>query len=103
VCWQFFFIPILLLAGTSYSWMDIPPGHEATLDSKRAYAQFIGSSFARLIFFSSGSLRPYSCGVFRAQDKDGNPLFTFWMRVCRSWQPAGCLPFVSRLAAVDWI
>src|SRR5436853_4134373 len=29
------FIPILLLRRHLYSWMDIPPGQEATLDSKR--------------------------------------------------------------------
>src|ERR1043166_7085963 len=34
------FIPILLLRRHLYSWMDIPPGHEANLDSKRAYLNF---------------------------------------------------------------
>ena len=34
------FIPILLLRRHLYSWMDIPPGHEVTLDSKRAYLNF---------------------------------------------------------------
>jgi hypothetical protein len=32
-----FFIPILLLRHHLYEWMNIPPGHEANLDSKRAY------------------------------------------------------------------
>src|SRR5213595_4087538 len=32
-----FFVPILLLRHHLYSWMDIPPGAEASLDSHRAY------------------------------------------------------------------
>src|ERR1051326_242442 len=32
-----FFISTMLRGRHLYSWMDIPPGHEATLDSKRAY------------------------------------------------------------------
>src|ERR1700682_5874041 len=31
------FVPILLLRHHLYEWMNIPPGHEASLDSKRAY------------------------------------------------------------------
>src|SRR5213083_2739440 len=44
------FIPILLLRRHLYSWMDIPPGHEASLDSKRAYLNF-HSFFIRTIIF----------------------------------------------------
>jgi len=32
-----FFLPILFLRHHLYEWMNIPPGKEATLDSKRAY------------------------------------------------------------------
>src|ERR1700737_4963797 len=32
-----FFVPILLLRHHLYEWMNIPPGKEATLDSKRPY------------------------------------------------------------------
>src|SRR5882762_11379270 len=31
------FIPVLLLRHQLYEWMDIPPGHDPILDSKRAY------------------------------------------------------------------
>src|SRR5436309_8238328 len=34
------FVPILLLRHHLYAWMDIPRGHEAALDSKRAYLNF---------------------------------------------------------------
>src|SRR5438477_13195732 len=46
------FIPILLLRRHLYSWMDIPPGHEATLDSKRAYLNFHWFFIRTIIFFS---------------------------------------------------
>ena len=49
------FIPILLLRHHLYSWMDIPPGHEANLDSKRAYLNFPWFLFARSSFLVSGS------------------------------------------------
>src|SRR5438105_15315969 len=45
-----FFVPILLLRHHLYSWMDIPPGHEANLDSKRAYLNF-GLFLIRPILF----------------------------------------------------
>jgi len=35
-----FFIPILLLRHHLYAWMDIPPGAEHALDTKRAYLNF---------------------------------------------------------------
>src|SRR2546421_9540012 len=76
-----FFIPILLLRRHLYSWMDIPPGHEATLDSKRAYLNLHWFLIRAIIFFvfwiiASQLLRRFSA----RQDKDGNPLFTIWMR-----------------------
>src|SRR5207244_8308844 len=53
------FIPILLLRRHLYSWMDIPPGHEATLDSKRAYLNlhwFLIRAVVFLVFFFCASL-----------------------------------------------
>jgi hypothetical protein len=97
------FIPILLLRHHLYSWMDIPPGHEAALDSKRGYLNldfFIIRAIAFLCFFVIAALllRRYSV----RQDKDGNPLFTIWMRrVSFVSLPlfALCLTF----GAIDWL
>src|SRR5213595_2921530 len=68
------FVPILLLRHHLYSWMDIPPGHEANLDSKRAYLNwnfFLGRAVFFFGFFILASffLRRFSV----EQDKDGNP------------------------------
>src|SRR5215467_13024996 len=45
-----FFIPILLLRQHLYNWMNIPPGTEANLDSKRAYLN-LNFYVLRAVFF----------------------------------------------------
>src|SRR5947199_9890758 len=53
------FVPILLLRHHLYSWLDIPPGAEASLDSKRAYLHwnfFLGRAVSFFAFFIFGSL-----------------------------------------------
>jgi hypothetical protein len=97
------FVPILLLRHHLYSWMDIPPGAEASLDSKRAYLNwnfFLGRAvlFFAFFIFASLSLRRLSV----RQDKDGNPRFTIGMRkVAFISLPmfALCLTF----GAFDWL
>jgi hypothetical protein len=76
-----FFVPILLLRRHLYAWMVIPPGHEANLDSKRAYLNFGFFLIRAIVFFgffivASQLLRRFSV----RQDKDGNPQFTIWLR-----------------------
>jgi hypothetical protein len=75
------FIPVLLLRHQLYEWMDIPPGHDPVLDSKRAYLNwnfFLVRALITLTFFivASRLLRRFSI----QQDKDGNPRFTLKMR-----------------------
>jgi hypothetical protein len=98
-----FFLPILFLRHHLYEWMNIPPGKEATLDSKRAYLNwdfFLLRTVIFLGFFivASQLLRRFSV----RQDKDGNPRFTIWMRkVAFASLPlfALCLSF----GAFDWL
>jgi hypothetical protein len=76
-----FFIPILLFRHRLYEWMNIPPGHEENLDSKRAYLNWSFFLVRAVIFFgffiiASQLLRRFSV----RQDKDGNPRFTILMR-----------------------
>jgi len=76
-----FFIPILLLRHHLYEWMNIPPGKEPNLDSKRAYLNltwFVIRAVVFLGFFiiASNLLKSFSV----RQDKDGNPKFTIWLR-----------------------
>ncbi len=76
-----FFIPILLFRHRLYEWMNIPPGREANLDSKRAYLNWSFFLVRAVIFFgffiiASQLLRRFSV----RQDKDGNPRFTILMR-----------------------
>ena len=97
------FIPILLLRHHLYSWMDIPPGHEANLDSKRAYLNFHWFFIRAIIFFgfwivASQLLRRFSA----RQDKDGNPLFTIWMRRL-SFISLPLFALCLTFGAVDWM
>jgi hypothetical protein len=76
-----FFLPILFLRHHLYEWMNIPPGKEATPDSKRAYLNWNFFVVRAVVFFgffiiASQLLRRLSV----RQDKDGNPKFTIWMR-----------------------
>src|SRR6266446_10598323 len=45
-----FFLPVLLLRHHLYAWMDIPPGKEPALDTKRAYLN-LGFFVVRAILF----------------------------------------------------
>lgn len=98
-----FFIPILLLREHLYEWMNIAPGKEHALDSKRAYLNlnfFIlrAAFFFGFFIIASQLLRRLSV----RQDKDGNPLFTIRLRkVAFVSLPlfALCLTF----GAFDWL
>jgi hypothetical protein len=98
-----FFLPILFLRHHLYEWMNIAPGKEAALDSKRAYLNwdfFLLRAVIFLGFFiiASQLLRRLSV----RQDKDGNPRFTIWLRkVSFASLPlfALCLTF----GAFDWL
>ena len=97
------FIPILLLRHHLYEWMNVAPGKEATLDSKRAYLNlnfFIlrAAFFLGFFIIASQLLRRFSV----RQDKDGNPQFTIRLRkVAFASLPlfALCLTF----GAFDWL
>jgi len=98
-----FFIPILLLRQHLYEWMNVAPGKEVALDSKRAYLNlsfFIlrAAFFLGFFIIASQLLRRLSV----RQDKDGNPLFTIRLRkVAFASLPlfALCLTF----GAFDWL
>ncbi len=98
-----FFLPILFLRHHLYEWMNIPPGKEATLDSKRAYLNWNFFVVRAIVFFgffiiASQLLRRLSV----RQDKDGNPKFTIWLRkIAFASLPMFAL-FLS-FGAFDWL
>ncbi len=76
-----FFLPVLLMRHHLYEWLNIPPGREAALDSKRAYLNFNFFLIRSILYFAifigaAFLLRRFSV----RQDKDGNPRFTILMR-----------------------
>src|SRR5881398_1707552 len=74
-----FFVPILLLRHHLYAWMDIPRGHEAALDTKRAYLNWPFFLVRAIVFLGSFIVASQllRCLSVR-QDTDGNPRFTIW-------------------------
>jgi hypothetical protein len=76
-----FFIPVVICRHHLYEWMNIPPGHDHLLDSKRAYLNwhfFLFRSIFYFFFFIAAAwlFRRFSI----RQDRDGNPAFTLKMR-----------------------
>lgn len=98
-----FFVPILLLRHHLYEWMNIEPGHEAMLDSKRAYLNWEFFLVRAIVFFGLFIIATQLLKRFSVrQDKDGNPRHTIWMRkVSFASLPifALCLTF----GAFDWL
>jgi hypothetical protein len=98
-----FFIPILLLRHHLYEWMNIPPGREPNLDSKRAYLNlnfFVLRAAFFLGFFIIASLLLRRFSV--RQDKDGNPRFTIWLRKL-SFVSLPLFALSVTFGAYDWL
>ncbi len=98
-----FFIPIFLLRHHLYEWMNIPPGSEPNLDTKRAYLNW-SFFIVRAVFFlgffiiASQLLRRFSV----RQDRDGNPRFTIWMRKV-SFVSLPLFALCLTFGAYDWL
>ena len=97
-----FFVPVLLLRHHLYEWMNIPPGRDPVLDLKRGYLNwgfFLVRAIIDLGFFiiASQLLRRFSI----RQDKDGNPLFTIWMRKV-SFVSLPLFALALTFGACDW-
>jgi len=97
------FLPILILRRHLYEWMNIPLGHEASLDSKRAYLSwsfFLGRTIFYFGFFILASFFLRRLSV--RQDKDGNPYCTILMRkVAFTALPLFALSLT--FGAFDWL
>jgi hypothetical protein len=98
-----FLVPVLLLRTHLYEWMNIPPGKEAVLDSKRAYLNWNFYLIRAVFFFgffviASQLLRRFSI----RQDKDGNPQYTIWLRKV-SFVSLPLFAFSLTFGAYDWL
>ena len=98
-----FFIPIILFRGYLFEWMNIPPGGDHLLDSKRAYLNFPFWLVRALLFFGYFAIAAFLFRQFSIrQDLDGNPAFTLTMRRMAFI----CLPlfaFSLTFGAFDWL
>ncbi|MEN3371355.1 MAG: hypothetical protein V7609_3498 [Verrucomicrobiota bacterium] len=98
-----FFIPIILFRHHVYEWMNIAPGHDPILDSKRAYLNwnfFLIRSIFYFAFFIAATL------LFRRfsirQDRDGNPGYTLNMRKV-AFISLPLFGFSLTFGAYDWL
>jgi hypothetical protein len=96
-------IPILLLRHQLFDWTNIPRGQDYLLDSKRAYLNWPFFIFRAVLYFVLLGGMAYLLRRFSvAQDRDGNPRFTVWMRKVSF----GGLPIFGlalTFAAFDWL
>jgi hypothetical protein len=98
-----FAIPILLLRHQLFTWMDVPPGQDHALDLKRRYLNWPFFLFRAVLYFVllggvAFLLRRFSV----AQDRDGNPRCTIWMRKI-SFAGLPIFGFALSFAAFDWL
>jgi len=98
-----FAIPILLLRHQLFEWMNIPPGRDSALDSKRQYLNWPFFAFRALLYFVLlGGVAFFLRRFSVAQDRDGNPGCTIWMRkVAFAGLPIFGLALT--FAAFDWL
>ncbi|HEY2614314.1 MAG TPA: hypothetical protein VGI42_01285 [Chthoniobacterales bacterium] len=98
-----FFIPVLLLRHHVYEWMNVPPGHDPILDSKRGYLNwnfFFVRAILYFVFFTTAAFLLRRLSV--RQDRDGNPAFTLKMRkVAFTALPLFALALT--FGAYDWL
>ncbi|MBV9009796.1 MAG: hypothetical protein JO354_11620 [Verrucomicrobia bacterium] len=96
-------IPILLLRHQLFEWTNIPPGQDHVLDSKRQYLNWPFFIFRAVLYFVLLGGMAYLLRRFSvAQDRDGSPRFTIWMRKVSF----GGLPIFGlalTFAAFDWL
>src|SRR5437763_11923074 len=76
-----FAIPILLLRHHLFEWMNVAPGVNPVLDSKRQYLNWPFFAFRAFLYFVLlGGVAFFLRRFSVAQDRDGNPRCTVWMR-----------------------
>lgn len=76
-----FAIPILLMRHHLFEWMNIPVGKDKVLDSKREYLNWSFFAFRAVLYFILlGGVAFFLRRFSVAQDRDGNPRCTVWMR-----------------------
>jgi hypothetical protein len=104
LCVLFIFaIPILVLRHHLFEWMDIAPGANPVLDSKRQYLNWPFFAFrAFLYFILLGGVAFFLRRFSVAQDRDGNPRCTVWMRKV-AFAGLPIFGLALSFAAFDWL
>ena len=104
LCALFIFaIPILLLRHHLFEWMNIPLGKNPVLDSKRQYLNWPFFAFRAFLYFVLlGGVAFFLRRFSVAQDRDGNPRCTVWMRKV-AFAGLPIFGLALSFAAFDWL
>jgi hypothetical protein len=98
-----FAIPILLLRHQLFTWMDVPPGQDHALDLKRHYLNLPFFVFRAVLYFVLlGGVALLLWRFSVAQDRNGNPNCTVWMRKI-AFVGLPIFGFALTFAAFDWL
>jgi len=98
-----FAIPILLLRHHLFEWMNIPVGKNPVLDSKRQYLNWPFFAFRAFLYFVLlGGVAFFLRRFSVAQDRDGNPRCTVWMRKV-AFAGLPIFGLALSFAAFDWV
>jgi hypothetical protein len=98
-----FAIPILVLRHHLFEWTNIAPGQNAVLDSKRQYLNWPFFVFRAFLYFVLlGGVAFFLRWFSVAQDRDGNPRCTVWMRKV-AFAGLPIFGLALSFAAFDWV
>ncbi len=98
-----FAIPILVLRHHLFEWMNIAPGKNPSLDSKRQYLNWPFFAFRAFLYFVLlGGVAFFLRYFSVAQDRDGNPRCTVWMRKV-AFAGLPIFGLALSFAAFDWV
>ena len=98
-----FAIPILVLRHHLFEWTNIAPGQNAVLDSKREYLNWPFFVFRAVLYFVLlGGVAFFLRYFSVAQDRDGNPRCTVWMRKV-AFAGLPIFGLALSFAAFDWV
>ena len=98
-----FAIPILVLRHHLFEWTNIVPGQNTVLDSKREYLNWPFFVFRTVLYFVLlGGVAFFLRRFSVAQDRDGNPRCTVWMRKV-AFAGLPIFGLALSFAAFDWV
>jgi hypothetical protein len=97
------FIPIIFLRHYLFEWLNVPPGYDPILDSKRGYLNWPFFLIRTILYFAFFILSAWTLRRLSVkQDKDGDPRFTVQLRKV-AFISLPLFGFSLTFGAFDWL